>query len=95
MIGEALGRDDELGGGAAGGLRKGKTASAIARGAGMAMPPPTVANRRVRGRRRRVLAASTIEVAVGYHKANTSPILKAFLSRIDALVAAQSERGGG
>jgi LysR family transcriptional regulator, hca operon transcriptional activator len=30
----------------------------------------------------------TIDVAVGFHKANTSPILKGFLSRIDHLVAA-------
>jgi LysR family hca operon transcriptional activator len=30
----------------------------------------------------------TIDVALGYHKANTSPILKSFLSRIDHLVAA-------
>lgn len=34
--------------------------------------------------------APTIDVAVGYHKANTSPILKGFLSRIDNLVAASS-----
>jgi LysR family transcriptional regulator, hca operon transcriptional activator len=32
----------------------------------------------------------TIDVAVGYHKANTSPILKSFLLRIDNLVAASS-----
>jgi LysR family hca operon transcriptional activator len=32
--------------------------------------------------------APTIDVAVGYHKANTSPILKRFLSRIDDLTAA-------
>jgi LysR family hca operon transcriptional activator len=30
----------------------------------------------------------TIDVAVGYHKANTSPILKRFLSRVDDLAAA-------
>ena len=30
----------------------------------------------------------TIDVAVGYHKANTSPILKSFLSRLDDLAAA-------
>jgi LysR family hca operon transcriptional activator len=30
--------------------------------------------------------APTIDVAVGYSKANTSPILKLFLSRVDALV---------
>lgn len=31
--------------------------------------------------------AATIDVAVGYHKANTSPILERFLSRIDSLAA--------
>jgi LysR family transcriptional regulator, hca operon transcriptional activator len=29
----------------------------------------------------------TIELVVGYNKANTSPILKLFLSRIDDLIA--------
>jgi LysR family hca operon transcriptional activator len=32
--------------------------------------------------------APTIDVAIGYHKANTSPILKGFLSRIGDLAAA-------
>jgi LysR family transcriptional regulator, hca operon transcriptional activator len=32
----------------------------------------------------------TIDLAVGYHKANTSPILKTFLSRIDDLTARTS-----
>jgi LysR family hca operon transcriptional activator len=31
--------------------------------------------------------APTIDIVVGYHKANTSPILKTFLSRIDTLAA--------
>ena len=31
--------------------------------------------------------APTIDVAVGYSKSNTSPILKLFLSRLDELVA--------
>jgi LysR family hca operon transcriptional activator len=31
--------------------------------------------------------APTIDLVVGYHKANTSPILKLFLSRIDELIA--------
>jgi LysR family hca operon transcriptional activator len=30
----------------------------------------------------------TIDVAVGYRKSNTSPILKLFLSRLDELVGA-------
>jgi LysR family hca operon transcriptional activator len=29
----------------------------------------------------------TVDLVVGYHKANTSPILKMFLSRIDDLTA--------
>jgi LysR family hca operon transcriptional activator len=31
--------------------------------------------------------APTIDLVVGYHRANTSPILKLFLSRIDELIA--------
>jgi LysR family hca operon transcriptional activator len=31
--------------------------------------------------------APTIDLVVGYHKANTSPILRTFLSRIDDLTA--------
>jgi LysR family transcriptional regulator, hca operon transcriptional activator len=34
----------------------------------------------------------TIDLVVGYHKANTSPILKSFLSRIDQLTVGQSGR---
>ena len=36
--------------------------------------------------------APTIEVAVGYSKSNTSPILKLFLSRLDELVAPNQKR---
>lgn len=32
----------------------------------------------------------TIDLAVGYHKANTSPILKSFLSRMDELITTKS-----
>jgi LysR family hca operon transcriptional activator len=42
--------------------------------------PPSVVSRPLEGE------APTIEVAVGYSTSNTSPILKRFLSRIDALV---------
>ena len=31
--------------------------------------------------------APTIDLVVGYHKANTSPILRMFLSRVDDLIA--------
>jgi LysR family hca operon transcriptional activator len=37
--------------------------------------------------------APTIELVVGYHKANTSPILKAFLSRSDDLTVRASSKG--
>ena len=43
--------------------------------------PWSVVSRPLRGE------APTIDVAVGYHKANTSPTLKRFLSRIDGLAA--------
>src|SRR2546429_8400419 len=35
--------------------------------------------------------APTIDVAVGYSKSNTSPILKLFLSRLDELLEAEPE----
>jgi LysR family hca operon transcriptional activator len=38
--------------------------------------------------------APTIDVAVGYSKSNTSPILKLFLSRVDALVERVSRKFG-
>jgi LysR family transcriptional regulator, hca operon transcriptional activator len=39
-------------------------------------------------------AAPTIDLVLGYHKANTSPLLKLFLSRVDELVARVSKRSG-
>jgi LysR family hca operon transcriptional activator len=42
--------------------------------------PASVVNRPLEGE------APTIDVPVGYSKANTSPILKLFLSRLDELV---------
>ena len=36
--------------------------------------------------------APTIDLVVGYHKANTSPILRTFLSRIDDLIARISSK---
>jgi LysR family hca operon transcriptional activator len=50
--------------------------------------PPSVVSRPLEGE------APTIDVAVGYSKANTSPILKLFLSRVDALVQRVSEKFG-
>jgi LysR family hca operon transcriptional activator len=40
-------------------------------------------------------SAPTIELVLGYHKANTSPLLKLFLSRTNDLVARVSARSGG
>jgi LysR family hca operon transcriptional activator len=34
----------------------------------------------------------TVDLVVGYHKANASPILKLFLSRIDELIARVSAK---
>src|SRR5271169_2838037 len=48
--------------------------------------PPPVVSRPLEGE------APTIDVAVGYSKANTSPILKLFLSRIDDLTARISSK---
>src|SRR6266436_1146199 len=39
--------------------------------------------------------APAIDLVLGYHKANTSPLLKLFLSRTDELVARVSRRFGG
>ena len=47
--------------------------------------PPSVVSRRLEGE------APTIDVAVGYRKSNTSPILKMFLSRLDDLVGTDQE----
>jgi DNA-binding transcriptional LysR family regulator len=38
--------------------------------------------------------APTIDLAVGYSKANTSPLLKLFLSRVDALIDRVSRKFG-
>ena len=46
--------------------------------------PASVTSRPLRGN------APTIDLVVGYDKANTSPILKLFLSRLDEIAATQS-----
>jgi LysR family hca operon transcriptional activator len=48
--------------------------------------PSSVTTRPIRG------DAPTVDLVVGYHKANTSPILKAFLSKIDDLIARSARR---
>ena len=42
--------------------------------------PPSVVSRPLEGE------APTIEIAVGYSKSNTSPVLELFVSRVDELV---------
>jgi LysR family hca operon transcriptional activator len=39
--------------------------------------------------------APTIDLVVGYHRANSSPTLKLFLSRVDELIARVSKTSGG
>ena len=48
--------------------------------------PPSVVSRPLEGE------APTIDVAVGYSKVSTSPILKLFLSRLDELRAPMPEK---
>jgi LysR family transcriptional regulator, hca operon transcriptional activator len=48
--------------------------------------PESVVARPLRGE------APTIDIAVGYSKTNTSPILKLFLSRLDKLVQLNEQR---
>jgi LysR family hca operon transcriptional activator len=48
--------------------------------------PPSVVSRPLEGE------APTIDVAVGYSKTNTSPIIKLFLSRLDELVGPNQKR---
>ena len=48
--------------------------------------PPFVVSRPLRG------DVPTIELVIGYSKANTSPLLKRFLSKVDELVAGVSQR---
>jgi LysR family hca operon transcriptional activator len=50
--------------------------------------PPLVVIRRLRGE------APTIELVMGYNRANASPLLKRFLSRADELVARVSQKDG-
>jgi LysR family hca operon transcriptional activator len=48
--------------------------------------PRSVVSRPLKGE------APTIDLVVGYHKANTSPILKSFLAKIDDLTARKSSK---
>ena len=49
--------------------------------------PPSVVNRPLPGE------APTIDLVLGYSKANTSPLLKRFLTKADELVARVSQKG--
>lgn len=48
--------------------------------------PPSLTSRPLRGK------APTIDLVLGYHRANTSPLLKLFLSRADDLIARVSSK---
>jgi len=47
--------------------------------------PPFVVSRPLRG------DVPTIELVIGYSKANTSPLLKRFLSKVDELITGVSQ----
>jgi LysR family transcriptional regulator, hca operon transcriptional activator len=51
--------------------------------------PPSVVSRRLKGEQ------PTVDLMIGYHKANASPILKVFLSRIDGLSRRASNKIAG
>jgi LysR family hca operon transcriptional activator len=70
--------------------------SLIASTRGVALLPVYALNFLPRSVVSRPLAADapTIDLVLGYRKANTSPLLKLFLSRTDELVARVSERSG-
>jgi LysR family transcriptional regulator, hca operon transcriptional activator len=51
--------------------------------------PPSIVSRRLKGEQ------PTVDLMIGYHKANASPILKMFLSRIDGLKARAPSAGAG
>ena len=51
--------------------------------------PPSIVSRRLKGEQ------PTVDLVIGYHKANASPILKMFLSRLEGLKARASSPGGG
>ena len=50
--------------------------------------PPSVTSRPIKGE------APTIDLVLGYHKENNSPLLKLFLSKVDNLIDRVSERAG-
>jgi LysR family hca operon transcriptional activator len=70
--------------------------SMIASTRGIALLPVYALNFLPRSLVSRPLAgiAPTIDLVLGYHKANTSPLLKLFLSRTDELIARVSTRSG-
>ena len=49
--------------------------------------PPSIVSRRLKGEQ------PTIDLMIGYRKANASPILKTFLSRIDGLLGGSRTLG--
>jgi LysR family hca operon transcriptional activator len=71
--------------------------SLVASTGGLALAPENTRNFLTRLVISRPLAgeAPSIDLVLGYHKANTSPLIKLFLSRTDELVARVAKRSGG
>ena len=71
--------------------------SLVASTGGLALAPELALNFLTRSVVSRPLAgtAPTIDLVLGYHEANTSPLLKLFLSRTDELIAGVSKRSAG
>jgi len=70
--------------------------SLVASTGGLALAPENTRNFLTRSVVSRPLAgeAPSVDLVLGYHKANTSPLLKLFLSRTDELIARVSTRSG-
>ena len=71
--------------------------SLVASTRGLALAPENTRNFLTRSVISRPLAgdAPSVDLVLGYHKANTSPLLKLFLSRADQLLARVAKRFGG
>jgi LysR family hca operon transcriptional activator len=71
--------------------------SLVASTGGLALAPENTRNFLTRSVVSRPLAgeAPSVDLVLGYHRANTSPLLKLFLSRTDDLIARVSKRSAG
>jgi LysR family hca operon transcriptional activator len=71
--------------------------SLVASTRGLALAPENTRNFLTRSVVSRPLAGEvpSVDLVLGYHRANTSPLLKLFLSRTDDLIARVSKRSAG